>query len=151
MQRTEGFLKTYLAVTVGAPKKPCDVIDAPMGYAEGSRYKMAVTQSGMPAVTAYETVSVCGGLALVRCRLHTGRTHQIRVHMAHLGCPLLGDWLYGTEDARIGRPALHAEKLRLVHPLTGETLTLFAPLPADMAKLFPAYQSVQADGAAPAD
>ena len=66
----------------------------------------------------------------------TGRTHQIRVHMAALGCPLAGDWLYGTEDrALIGRPALHAGRLELEHPLTGRPLAFTAPLPADMKKL----------------
>ena len=70
--------------------------------------------------------------------LETGRTHQIRVHMAHLGCPLAGDFLYGTEDkALIGRPALHSAALELAHPITGERLRFAAPLPADMAALIP--------------
>ena len=68
----------------------------------------------------------------------TGRTHQIRLHMAHLGCPLAGDWLYGTEDLDlIPRPALHAFALALTHPVTGERLHLTAPLPPDMARLVP--------------
>ena len=72
-----------------------------------------------------------------RLGLETGRTHQIRVHMAHLGCPLAGDWLYGTEDRDlIPRPALHAAALALDHPVTGEHLSFTAPLPADMKKLY---------------
>ena len=74
--------------------------------------------------------------ALVELELETGRTHQIRVHMAHLGCPLTGDFLYGREDrALIGRPALHSAALELDHPLTGVRLRFAAPLPADMAAL----------------
>ena len=77
-----------------------------------------------------------GPRSLVELELETGRTHQIRVHMAHLGCPLTGDFLYGREDrALIGRPALHSAALELDHPLTGVRLRFAAPLPADMAAL----------------
>ena len=75
-------------------------------------------------------------MAYLRLRPETGRTHQLRVHMASQGCPLAGDWLYGTEDpALIPRPALHSYALTLTHPVTGEELHLTAPLPADMAAL----------------
>ena len=78
------------------------------------------------------------GLSLVRLLPETGRTHQLRVHMASIGHPLAGDWLYGTEDpALISRPALHSHTLLLTHPVTGEMLHLTAPLPADMARLVP--------------
>ena len=71
-------------------------------------------------------------------RLQTGRTHQIRVHMAHIGHPLLGDWLYGTEDRTlISRPALHSHRLELTHPVTRRRLTVTAPLPEDMVRLLP--------------
>src|SRR5699024_4203679 len=87
-------------------------------------------------VTHYEVLARGAGMALVRLRPETGRTHQIRLHMASIGCPLAGDWLYGTEDpALIPRPALHARALTLVHPVTGETLSLEAPLPPDMERL----------------
>ena len=72
---------------------------------------------------------------LVRLVPHTGRMHQLRVHMAAIGCPLVGDWLYGTESDKIARAALHSERLVFRHPLTGETIDLTAPVPRDMAKL----------------
>ncbi len=134
-QHSPAFVKTYAAITVDCPQPPEGRIDAPLGYAPASRYKMAVIDSGAPSVTAYATLGIRNGLALLRVSPETGRTHQIRVHLSHIGCPLLGDWLYGAEDARIGRPALHAHTLRLEHPLTGEGLRLVAPLPPDMAAL----------------
>ena len=79
-------------------------------------------------------------MSLVELTPHTGRTHQLRVHMAAIGCPLTGDWLYGREDReRIARPALHAAQLELVHPVTGERLSAAAPLPEDMKKLLERY------------
>ena len=76
------------------------------------------------------------GRSLVKLLPQTGRTHQLRVHMAHIGHPLVGDWLYGTEDkALITRPPLHSSRLRFTHPLTGEVVELTAPLPKDMARL----------------
>lgn len=133
-QRAGDFEKGYLALCVRAPVPAAGRIGAPIGYASGSRYKMAVRPDGAASATDYKTLRAAEGLALVALRPLTGRTHQIRVHMAHIGCPLLGDWLYGAEDARIGRPALHAHRLRFTHPLTGEALSLLAPLPADMAR-----------------
>ena len=89
-----------------------------------------------PARTRYRVLRRKGERVLVRLELETGRTHQIRVHMAHLGCPLAGDFLYGTEDrALIGRPALHSSELELLQPITGERLSFEAPLPADMRTL----------------
>ena len=80
----------------------------------------------------------CGPRTLLELTLDTGRTHQIRVHMAHIGCPLTGDFLYGAENrALIPRPALHSWKLELAHPITGERLAFAAPLPADLAALIP--------------
>ena len=134
-QHSPAFVKTYAAITSGCPAPPEGRIDAPLGYAPGSRYKMAVFDGGAPSVTAYTTLGITNGLALLRVSPETGRTHQIRVHLSHIGCPLLGDWLYGAEDARIARPALHAHTLKLEHPLTGERLNLVAPLPPDMAAL----------------
>jgi 23S rRNA pseudouridine1911/1915/1917 synthase len=81
-------------------------------------------------------VSTRNGRALLRLLTQTGRTHELGVHMAHIGHPLTGDWLYGTEDkSLIGRPALHSYQLRFTHPLTGEVVALTAPLPEDMARL----------------
>ena len=95
-----------------------------------------VDPAGQPAATQYRVLKVAGGRALVELELETGRTHQIRVHMASLGCPLTGDFLYGTEDKNlIGRPALHSSELFLIHPITGEPMHWQVPLPADMAAL----------------
>ena len=88
---------------------------------------------GQEAHTHYRILARRGPFALVELTPHTGRTHQLRVHMAALGCPLAGDWLYGAEDrALIPRPALHAARISLTHPITGEQLQRTAPLPADM-------------------
>ncbi|MBQ8952672.1 MAG: RluA family pseudouridine synthase, partial [Clostridia bacterium] len=84
-----------------------------------------------PAVTHYETVAAGNGHTLLRVRLATGRTHQIRVHLSHMGWPVAGDFLYGTEDARLpGRFALHSARLTLVHPVTGEAMRFESPPPA---------------------
>ena len=91
---------------------------------------------GKSAATLYKTLRTAGGLSLVECELLTGRTHQIRVHMAHTGHPLIGDFLYGTEDhSLISRPALHSARLSLRHPVTGEPMAWEQPLPEDMARL----------------
>ena len=95
-----------------------------------------VRPDGKRARTHYETLEVRNGRALLRLKLDTGRTHQIRVHMAHIGCPLTGDFLYGTEDrALIPRPALHSAELSFRHPLTEKALEFQSPLPEDMARL----------------
>lgn len=89
-----------------------------------------VRPDGVRAVTHYEVLGRSNGLSLLRLRPETGRTHQLRVHMASIGCPLAGDWLYGEEDPDlIPRPALHAYALDLDHPVTGEHLSLTAPIP----------------------
>ena len=91
---------------------------------------------GATAISHYEVLAKGGGLSLLRLLPETGRTHQLRVHMACLGCPLAGDWLYGTEDpGLIPRPALHSCALELIHPVTGERLELSVPLPEDMRRL----------------
>ena len=133
---TEGFKRVYLAVCQGAPNPPAGVIDAPLGPKPGSLMEQMVRPDGKPARTHYETVNARNGRALLRLELETGRTHQIRVHLAHIGCPLTGDFLYGTEDkAFIPRPALHSAQLSLLHPITGKGLEFSLPLPEDMARL----------------
>lgn len=135
---TGGFRRVYLAVCDGAPPAPSGVVDAPIGLAEGAPDRRAVHPGGKPARTHYRVLRVCGPRTLVELELETGRTHQIRVHMAHLGCPLTGDFLYGTENrALIARPALHSARLELTHPITGTPLRFAAPLPADLAELIP--------------
>lgn len=133
---TGGFRRVYLAVCEGAPPQPSGTVDAPIGPADDSLTSREVRADGRPARTHYQVVRTCGPRTLVELELETGRTHQIRVHMAHLGCPLTGDFLYGTENtALIARPALHSARLELTHPITGERLVFTASMPADMAAL----------------
>ena len=129
------FEKRYLAILSRVPEKAEGIIDAPIGMAENSHYKRAVRPDGSPAVSEYRVLSTFNGMAL--CELHprTGRTHQLRVHMAHIGCPLLGDWLYGENSPLIARPALHAERVAFTHPLTGEYICVHAPMAEDMEGL----------------
>lgn len=135
---TNGFRRVYLAVCDGAPPEPGGTVDAPIGPAEGSLAAREVRPDGRPARTHYKVLRACGPRSLVELELETGRTHQIRVHMAHIGCSLTGDFLYGTENrALIARPALHSARLELAHPITGERLCFSTPLPADMAALIP--------------
>lgn len=133
---TGGFRRVYLAVCEGAPSPAAGVVDAPLGRKDGSLIEQEVRPDGLPARTRYETLAVKGGRALLRLELDTGRTHQIRVHMARLGHPLTGDFLYGKEDrSLIARPALHSARLELTHPITGARLVLRSPLPEDIAGL----------------
>ena len=91
---------------------------------------------GLQSLTEYETLQVSGRFTLLRLRPQTGRTHQLRVHMAYLGHPLAGDWLYGMEDkALIARPALHSYELWFTQPVTGQELHFTAPIPQDMQRL----------------
>ena len=133
---TPAFRRVYLAVCDGAPSPAAGVVDAPIGRAPDSLVERRVDPAGQRAVTAYRTLKTSDGRALVELELDTGRTHQIRVHMAHLGCPLTGDFLYGREDkALISRPALHSARLSLRHPVTGAAMEWASPLPPDMAAL----------------
>ena len=133
---TEGFCREYRAVCEGVPSPLRGIIDAPIGRDETSLLRRCVREDGQHAVTEYEVQETQSGRSLVKLLPHTGRTHQLRVHMAHMGHPLAGDWLYGTENkALITRPALHSYRLHFTHPLTGETIEVAAPLPKDMKRL----------------
>ena len=131
---TPDFRREYLAVCTGTLPGESGVIDAPIARF-GEEKRFCVSPEGAPSLTRWELVSRRGGLSLVRLRPETGRTHQIRVHMASIGCPLLGDRLYGRASPLIDRPALHSSALRLRHPLTGEEISVSAPPPEDMAAL----------------
>ena len=134
---TEAFRRTYLAVCLGAPEHPEGRIELPIGRAPGSAILRRIAPDGKPAVTDYRVLTRTGKYSLVELAPLAGRTHQLRVHMAAIGCPLAGDWLYGAEDPElIPRPALHAARLALTHPVTGELLRLDAPLPEDMRRFF---------------
>ena len=133
---SDALRREYRAVAVGTVTPECGVIEAPIGRADGSLVKRCVRDGGLPSLTEYETLAVCGGFTLLRLVPRTGRTHQLRVHLAHLGYPLVGDWLYGVEDlSLISRPALHSCELMFTHPITGKELYFTAPLPEDMANL----------------
>lgn len=133
---SDALRREYRGIAVGQVAPPCGVIDAPIGRADGSIIRRCVRADGLPSVTEYETLQTTERFTLLRLRPQTGRTHQLRVHMAHLGYPLAGDWLYGTEDkGLIARPALHSCELTFMQPVTGQELHFTAPLPEDMARL----------------
>lgn len=135
---TPKFIREYRAVCVGCPEPERGTISAPIGRDETSTIRRCVRPDGSPAVSHYEVLAKQSGMSLLRLVPETGRTHQLRVHMASIGCPLAGDWLYGRENpALIPRPALHSYALTLTHPVTGEVLRLTAPVPEDMARLVP--------------
>ena len=132
---TGTFFRQYLAVCVGAPQSPQGSVDLPIGRAPGSAILRRTSPDGQPAHTDYRVLASAGGYSLVELTPRTGRTHQLRVHMAAIGCPRAGDWLYGRESPAIARPALHAARLRLFHPAAGAELSFSAPVPADMKNL----------------
>lgn len=128
--------REYRAVAVGQVTPPCGVIDAPIGRADGSIIRRCVREDGLVSRTEYEVLQTTERFTLLRLRPETGRTHQLRVHMAYLGHPLAGDWLYGTEDKNlIARPALHSYELWFTQPVTGQEMHFTAPIPHDMQRL----------------
>ena len=133
---TDAFVREYLAVVEGA-MTGAGTIDAPIKKADAATVRRVVDfEAGRPAVTHYRVVQAGESASLVRLRLETGRTHQIRVHLAHLGHPIVGDFLYGAEDPRLpGRFALHSTYIRLVHPVSGEVIEKTSPLPGDLMAL----------------
>lgn len=137
---TDALRREYRAVCCGLPQPPEGRVDAPIARAPASLLRRQVDAAGQPAVTDYRLLHHEKGLSLLALYPHTGRTHQLRLHMAHLGCPLAGDWLYGQEDrSLIPRPALHSYRLRFVHPITAQTVEVTAPLPPDLTALLPLY------------
>ena len=129
--------RSYLAVVHGEPPAR-GTIDEPIGRDPRERTRMAVVRSGKEARTNYKVLERFAKTALVECRLETGRTHQIRVHLQHIKCPIVGDPVYrrGARTApAFARQALHAAGLELLHPRSGKPMQWSAPLPADMKKL----------------
>jgi 23S rRNA pseudouridine1911/1915/1917 synthase len=130
--------KDYLAIVQGRPTPAQGTIDLALDRDPWDRRRVMVRdRSGQPSVTRYARLSTASveKLSLVRCRLITGRTHQIRVHLAAKKWPILGDPVYGVKDPRIKRQALHAWRLAFVHPRTRQRVEFVAPMPADMANL----------------
>ncbi len=127
--------KTYLALVEDQIWPREGVVDAPIGRDKRQRKKMAVVRSGRPARTTYRAVEFFTDFTLLEVRPHTGRTHQVRVHLAWLGFPIVGDVVYGRRRQRLlqGRHFLHATRLRCTHPATGEEVEFEAPLPPELA------------------
>ncbi|PQM27931.1 RluA family pseudouridine synthase [Sphingopyxis lindanitolerans] len=138
--------RRYLALATGRPMPASGTIDAALGRSSSNRKKMAVVAEGRGkhAITHYRTIEPLKGATLVECRLETGRTHQVRVHMAHIGHPLVGDPAYGRarkplsdilKARNFARQALHAAHLGFIHPVTGNKVALDSGLPHDMREL----------------
>ncbi len=137
--------RRYKAIVQGRPAPPAGTVDAPLARSPANRKKIAIVPGGKRAVTHYRTLSPLRHAALVECRLETGRTHQVRVHMASLGHSLLGDPVYGRtthslrgplETLNFRRQALHAAHLGFIHPINSSALAFDSELPADMQELF---------------
>lgn len=137
--------RTYLAVVRGGMGVGEGVLEGPIGRHPRDRLRMAVVAGGRPARTRYQVLAAASGHTLVRCDLETGRTHQIRVHLAATGHPVAGDDVYGhRRPGDPERPMLHAWKLRLRHPRTGEEMGFVASPPSDFAAF---WQTLSGDGA----
>ena len=130
------FRRLYLAVLDGCPPQRFGTVDAPIAKESAHGIRRVVREDGQPSQTRYEVLAEHNGRSLVQLELMTGRTHQIRVHMACLGCPVFGDFLYGTESPELpGRFALHSARLLLKHPYSGELLEIASPLPEELQRL----------------
>ncbi len=131
----KNFKHIYLAVVKGVVAFGSHLIECPIARAPGSIILRQVSSTGQPAITKYRRLRKLHQASLIELELYTGRTHQIRVHMSHIGHPLLGDDLYGGSVTQINRQALHAGKLLLTHPVSGQPIVISSPLPADFATL----------------
>ena len=136
--KDHSLARTYVCIVCGNIREDSGVIDAPIGRHPADRKKMAVTEkNSRSAVTHWRVLERFGGYTLVECRLETGRTHQIRVHMAYCGHPILGDMVYGHKKPELGQDSqcLHARELTFVHPRSGERVTVSCGLPEYFTQL----------------
>ena len=135
--------RTYECLVTGNMKQDSGTVDAPIGRSSADRKKMAVVPTGRRAITHWEVVARYPGVTHLRCRLETGRTHQIRVHMAYIGHPILGDTVYGAKKPVPGLTGqcLHATGLRFIHPRTGEPVELHCPLPPEFTAMLQKLQN----------
>lgn len=130
--KDHSMARTYEAIVCGVMKEDSGTVDAPIGRHPSDRKKMCVTQrNSKPAVTHWEVIRRYRGYTHIRCKLETGRTHQIRVHMAYIGHPILGDTVYGHKKAELGQSSqcLHAGTLCFAHPRDGHPVVVYAELP----------------------
>ncbi len=134
-QLHSGFVRQYLAVVQGELQRQNGTVNAPISREPGPSIKRIISADGQSAVTHFQKMKSINGRTLVSLRLETGRTHQIRVHMAHIGFPLVGDFLYGSEHSDIKRAALHSCHMEFMHPISGELMVFDCPLPPDMQAL----------------
>lgn len=125
------FTKEYLAIVTGTLENKKGIIDASISRKENSIIERCVSKNGQRAITEYEVIKNSKDISLVKCKLLTGRTHQIRVHMAYIGHPLLGDTLYGKESNLIKRQALHCYKIVFLHPVSYKKIELKIDLPKE--------------------
>lgn len=125
--------REYVAIVHGCPKQTSGTVNAPIGRHPARRKEMAVVPHGRAAITHYQVRECLGAYAVVTCKLETGRTHQIRVHLAYLGYPIVGDEVYGPRKTpwELTRHMLHAARLRLIHPITGESMDFASELPPE--------------------
>lgn len=127
--------KEYIAIVDGFPNQVEGTINAKIARKEGSIMERCVSEAGRTAITHYKVIKTYDAYSSLSVKLETGRTHQIRVHMAFIGHPIVGDTMYGKETTLIDRQALHSYKTSFVHPITGEEISIVANLPEDMKKL----------------
>jgi len=157
--------KTYWAVVLGSPRTAQGTVQQAIAEVIGGQKRAVISRSGRPAVTAYRVLATAavesrpgkpaaGRVSLIEARPATGRLHQVRVHMAHLGCPILGDEMYGRDMAMpaVPRLCLHAAELRFVHPTTQKRMTVTSPCPPDLRRVLakfalPEPRSAEASGA----
>lgn len=149
MIKAREISRVYYALVYGQPSRQQGIIDAPIGRSKFDRCKMAVTNGGKDSMTEYQVLLSVKGMSLVRCKLQTGRTHQIRVHMKHIGCPIVGDSVYASRinisAKSIGdrldvvrnmkRQALHAQELSFLHPISAKQCEYYSAFPQDISCL----------------
>ena len=145
--KAHSIRRSYRAVVLGVLRDDEGTIDAPIGRLTSDRKKMGIVADGKRAVTHYKVLERFKDYTYIECRLETGRTHQIRVHMSHIGHPLLGDLVYGKETSALNRrfnlqgQTLHAMELGFIHPTSGELVDVIAPLPGYFEHLLEVLRS----------
>ena len=130
----KSFYKEYVAILDGILEKPKGAINAPIARKTGSIIERCIDENGVKAISHYEVIDAKNNLSLVKFVLETGRTHQIRLHSKHIGHPIIGDTLYGSQSTLISRQALHCHKISFMHPITKNKIELVASIPEDIKR-----------------